>query len=388
MRVAAAVVGWCVLLVVLLAGCGAGRAGREAHVGDAGRCPNGLGSPASGNGVGPIQFVGVRDGWAVVAGRVIATRDGGSSWQVRYRTTPDDLYAVDFVNPTDGWVLGRNTFLATTDGSRQWHALPDRCSRIVEIDFISPTRGFAVAGAMNAVRSTTAKVVESTDTAGRSWQVLATPRWPQSICFSNRLDGWLGAGGRIYRTTTGGHAWTLSLSWPPNAAATDTDGSASVACEPGNAAWGELIADGGEMSQEPHIGYHTFGHAWTPIFSEAYFPTGLHVPPSPEPGGYAGPFAAISRSAAVYTDACEACGAGTSPLVLAADGGRVLDRPGVIGDITYASGVNFATTEQGWAVGTLWTDTKQHGSEPGPMRVVHTTNGGRTWQVQYSTQPR
>jgi hypothetical protein len=66
------------------------------------------------------------------------------------------------------------------------------------------------------------------------------------------------------------------------------------------------------MSQQPHVGYHAGPAGAVPIFAEQYFPhRGVHVF-APSPGSYAGPFSAISPSAAAFIDWCPACGLGTA----------------------------------------------------------------------------
>jgi hypothetical protein len=44
---------------------------------------------------------------------------------------------------------------------------------------------------------------------GLRWRVMPTPADAQTVCFSGPQDGWLGAGGRLYRSTHGGRSWAL-----------------------------------------------------------------------------------------------------------------------------------------------------------------------------------
>jgi photosystem II stability/assembly factor-like uncharacterized protein len=54
-----------------------------------------------------VQFVGVRTGWAVGSdGIIVATRDGGASWQKQTSGTDESLLGGSFVNALTGWAVG------------------------------------------------------------------------------------------------------------------------------------------------------------------------------------------------------------------------------------------------------------------------------------------
>jgi len=158
-----------------------------------------------------VQFVSAADGWVVGQDKILATTDGGRQWTVQ-DSGQLDLTSVDFVSTEAGWAVGTHSVLATLDGGAHWAALPEPCPLIRSVHFVSPDVGFAVAGGRNVSdfgpeAPEVAGVVMVTSDGGRSWRVLPAPAGAQTICFSDPRDGWLGAGGRLYRTTDGGHRW-------------------------------------------------------------------------------------------------------------------------------------------------------------------------------------
>ena len=58
-----------------------------------------------GLGLAAVQFVSSEQGWVVGAGRILATDDGGHTWQVQYRGSAD-LLGVDFVDADHGFAVG------------------------------------------------------------------------------------------------------------------------------------------------------------------------------------------------------------------------------------------------------------------------------------------
>jgi hypothetical protein len=337
-----------------------------------------------------VQFVGSSQGWVVGSDRILHTADGGQHWVTQYLTsTSAGLATVDFADASHGWVVGGTTILATTDGGAHWRALPEPCDPIRAVHFFSSSDGIAVAGGgvpYPGVPSEWGGVLLGTTDGGAHWHRLPSPRAVQSACFTSAQHGWLGAGGNIYGTSNGGRTWTLSLRGPrPQAPYT------AVECAGPSAAWAELIGPGVGMSHQQQVGYHTFGSSWQPIFAEQYFPhPGVHTK-AEAPGVSSGPFSAISPAQAVFIGSCAPCSSpqmpqsqGTAPLVIANQGGAMLLRPGNVADIAQANGAAFVTPNDGWVVGTQ-TRYPRNGPDRGitVSRIVHTADGGRSWQVQY-----
>jgi photosystem II stability/assembly factor-like uncharacterized protein len=72
-----------------------------------------------------VSFVDAKQGWAVGHwGAILATSDGGDSWQVQRLSSEEDrpLFAVHFFNAQQGVAVGLWSLVLTTeDGGKTWH---------------------------------------------------------------------------------------------------------------------------------------------------------------------------------------------------------------------------------------------------------------------------
>src|SRR5258708_37331906 len=138
-----------------------------------------------------VEFVSAQQGWAVGAGRILATSDGGRAWLMQYRGAAK-LDQVDFVDAVHGWAVGTSDLLATTDGGAVWTALPEPCPVIRSVHFMTPSLGYAVPGGSDVrvdggVPAPVAggRLLITTD-GGRSWQPFSgAPAMGQTVCFSS-----------------------------------------------------------------------------------------------------------------------------------------------------------------------------------------------------------
>jgi hypothetical protein len=372
---------------VVLAGCGSAvppSAGGSASPAGAGRgCPAGpviAGFPAG------IQFVSASRGWAVSQDTILATTDGGRNWAVQYRGR-FTLTSVDFINSRVGWAVGAGALLATWDGGARWAVLPEPCPVIRSVHFISPDAGFAVAGGTSDASAQSgpqvpevAGVVLTTSDGGRSWRLLPAPGNAQSICFSGRQVGWLGAGGRLYRSTEGGRRWVQVVAAPVSAG---YPAIMVVQCAGSGSAWALDAGELGTMNKQPYVGYHAGPAGAVPIFADQYFPQPGVL--TPGPGPYAGPFSAISPSAAAFTGWCAPCGpgAGTAPWDLVTGSGAWPTPEANIGGLNEPEAASFVSPRLGWVMGLVISNSGT-GVPLHRQRIVFTGNGGRTWQVQYT----
>jgi photosystem II stability/assembly factor-like uncharacterized protein len=336
-----------------------------------------------------LEFVSAGQGWAVGQDTILATTDGGAHW------TPQlagklNLTSVDFISGRDGWAVGTTSLLATTDGGAHWTALPEPCPVIRSVHFVSPSAGYAVAGGTNVSGNgsgmpVSGGVVLTTSDGGHSWHTLATPANAQSVCFSDPQHGWLGAAGLLYRTTDGGTDWTVMTSMSGQAGSGADLASMSVECASDASAWAMRIGPGAAMSQDPHVGFHADQAGATPIFAEQYFQTPGGKPVAESPGSDAGPFSAIDAASAVFVDWCSACGPGTAPWDIATNSGATLTKKGNVGSITQPQAASFLSPEVGWVAGSESVfPTSATGTPKSQERIVATTDGGRTWHVQYA----
>jgi photosystem II stability/assembly factor-like uncharacterized protein len=395
------------LLSVVAAGCGtstpavAGRQATSSAVGSAtpadtvsaapadtvsaAACSSAQATPVGAGTLTGMEFVSAAQGWVVGQNTILATSDGGAHW--RAQLTGDlNLNSVDFISGRDGWAVGTTSLLATTDGGARWTPLPEPCQTIRSVHFISPTTGFAVAGGRDLSGPPSpgvpylGGVVLATSDGGRSWHPLATPGNAQTVCFSDPVHGWLGADGMLYRTSDGGRTWTVLTS---KAGQLGSDpASMTVECASEGAAWALSTGPGAAMSQEPHVGYHADQAGATPIFAEQYFRGPGTKPAAEAPGSYAGPYSALSPSAAVFVDFCVACGYGTAPWDVATDSGATLVREGNVGEVNDPQAASFLSPALGWVAGLAY--ASETASAKDQERIVATTDGGRTWHVEWT----
>ena len=342
-----------------------------------------------------MQFVSASDGWVVGSDRILHTTDGGQHWTVQFRTSPAaHLGAVDFTDARHGWVIGSTELLATTDGGAHWRSLPEPCPAVRTVHFVNPLDGFAVAGGTMpnpaqppyAAGPPSGGVLLRTTDGGMHWRRLPAPPDVQTVCFGSLAHGWLGASGNLYGTVNSGQSWTLAVRGPGKPGGPpDSHAIAEVGAPASGAAWAELTGPGAGLGHVPQIGYHTFGRSWRPIFAEQYFPhPGVRVR-AEAPSVYPGPFSAISQSQAAFIGWCSACTApssprllGPAPLDIALDGGAMLIHRGRIANLTEATGAAFLSVSDGWVVGISQ-------SHRATSLIMHTTDGGRTWQPQFMT---
>ena len=97
--------------------------------------------------VNAVFFADARRGWAVGAGGlVLATDDGGRTWQSRESGTESDLRDVKFLDGREGWAVGgEGTVLHTTDGGATWRAeTPVTAHTLERLFFAGRARGWAV----------------------------------------------------------------------------------------------------------------------------------------------------------------------------------------------------------------------------------------------------
>ena len=341
-----------------------------------------------------VQFVSASDGWVVGSDRVLRTADAGRHWTLQLHTSPaEHLGAVDFTDAMHGWVVGATQLLATADGGAHWRSMPEPCPAIRAVHFVNSEDGFAVAGGAmpnlaqqpyTAGPASGGVLLRTTD-GGMHWRKLPTPPDVQTVCFENSSRGWLGASGNVYGTVNAGLRWKLAVHGPGTPGGPpDSHAVANVQCAGSGAAWAELTGPGAGLGHVPQIGYHTFGRSWRPIFAEQYFPhPGARVT-AEAPSVYPGPFSAVSGKKAVFFGWCPPCASpanpqlpGPAPMAIALNGGAVLQHGSSIAKLGQATSAAFLTASNGWVVGL----------GPGTGRasmIMHTADGGRTWQAQYT----
>lgn len=142
--------------------------------------------------------------WLVgLDGIVLATSDGGTTWEQQKSGTDVNLCDVSFVGPQVGWIVGRTgIILHTKDGGKTWvNQQSPAPHHLFAVTFIDAQHGWAVGDYGTIVH---------TRDGGTTWinQGSGEDRIYNDISFTDRSNGWLvGEYGLIYRTHDGGRNW-------------------------------------------------------------------------------------------------------------------------------------------------------------------------------------
>jgi photosystem II stability/assembly factor-like uncharacterized protein len=169
-----------------------------------------------------VYFLNQNRGWAIGSkGTILATVDGGLTWQPTPSSSTDVLRDIIFVDQNNGWLVvevnlyelktkdqPRAYLMRTTDGGEHWERVDikgiDVDARLVRAVFSSAGKGwiFGEAG-----------VIYTTHDGGDSWKRLLSPTRHLLLggMFVDEFRGWLvGAGGTIIQTSDGGDTWYQS----------------------------------------------------------------------------------------------------------------------------------------------------------------------------------
>ncbi len=163
-----------------------------------------------------VAFVDAQRGWAVAGellampnsgaeptAAILATSDGGASWERQTSNTTKGLFSVVFVDAQRGWAVGENgTILATADGGASWEPQTSNATEpLWSVGFVDAQGGWAV-GANGTILATA--------DGGASWQPQTsnTSEPLSSVVFADAERGWaVGLNGTILATTNGGANW-------------------------------------------------------------------------------------------------------------------------------------------------------------------------------------
>ena len=188
-----------------------------------------------------ICFVDADHGWAVGSDDsgavIVATADGGATWNSQDASAAGEnawLSSVSFVDADHGWAVGSSldydsgpalVILATTDGGATWdaqYAAPvkvlDSMEELNAVTFVSAERGWAVGDTGDAADES--PIILATSNGGLSWKAERADARVYgglySVSFGDAKHGWAvgGAGGEqvgppvILVTRDGGATWS------------------------------------------------------------------------------------------------------------------------------------------------------------------------------------
>jgi len=199
-----------------------------------------------------LQFTDARHGWAIqfrdscspCRAELIATDDGGVTWNVRWRSPDDDvLDRVRFVDAQHGWAIRTSWWtagesgspgsriVATNDGGRTWSTQLENVA-VADVTALDATHAWAVANRAEPCTLASCPVRLYRTTDGKTWALAADgigalPCAGRTVWRPAFLDadrGVLASGGRdagdpggVLITRNGGSSWDCTPAQPGTA---------------------------------------------------------------------------------------------------------------------------------------------------------------------------
>jgi len=355
-------------------------------------------------------FFGSPDlGWAAgTNGTILHTSDGGDHWTLQKVNTSDEFRGLAFSDPLNGWATAVRpihrdwrgedddwtaSIWHTSNGGLNWtqEALPDDVSLLNRIDFVDSETGWAVGSkrlAEGDVRISHAGAVYSTTDGGTTWEEQYCPGEDialKAVDFVDINHGWAAGfptssavdGGFVFHTSDGGKTWERQ---EPGGFYDNLVDIQFIDEERGYAAGFNYIAAWGPPVYRTEDG----GATWTKVRMAEANPLSVLMPE----GFFA--LALVDDHAVLVGDhdllarssrAWDACPDVIAPGETCRDCDCLfeqsyINRHYILHDIFFADG------DSGWAAGSTSSVPNLWGQV-----VLHTSDGGDTWQVQYEDAP-
>jgi photosystem II stability/assembly factor-like uncharacterized protein len=331
--------------------------------------------------LGAIQMVGPRLGWAVGAHAIFTTADG-AHWTKQYAST-EEFVGVDFISATTGWAVATRSLLGTTDGGRSWRPLGEPTMPIRSVHFVSATSGWAIAGGNDPqqihgwlVPHDSATLVVTND-GGATWRPLGGPSNPQTVCFSEAGQGWVGTSDGVYvlRMTDLGSTWSLALPRPDQQQGVPQ--VTLIECAAPHALWVLFLGGQSAMSHSPYVAYATVdGSSWKAVMKEAMSEQQILPGVPAGPDTYPPSFSVVDPMDAVFIG--DGPATNVAQCVIASNGGATLRRTGRIDNAPETFAAAFVSVTAGWVL------TRNAG---GDYVIAATADGGYHWSQQLAIPP-
>jgi len=339
---------------------------------------------------GSMHMINASTGWAAGSGtdRILRTVDGGSHWDdAGPRGAQPGNWTTFFLDANDAWVAsslqpGSDApdfsvhVYRTTDGGKSWHnagVVAAGQGWPASMSFVDASHGWLFMNLGGAAGSQGVAFYGTAD-GGTTWTKLSEADTSGSAghlplscskgapVFLNSSTGWLpgscsaGGGPFFYVTRDGGRTWhNVALGSPAGWGATCMCAMTSLRFS--DARNGVFVLTSYASDGVPEsVVYSTTdgGGSWRPG-------------PSLPAQAYDVFFIDKSHGWTVNPKA-------NNSLLLTSDGGQHWSTVGPIPSTQGVTGLQFVTTEIGWA----------SGSEPAGNTLIKTTDGGRTWTTQLS----
>jgi Tol biopolymer transport system component/photosystem II stability/assembly factor-like uncharacterized protein len=321
------------------------------------------------NGLDAVAFGDASHGWAAGTDGILATTDGGSTWNRQY-SGPAGIVDLDALDARTVWAVGRDRLLQTTDGGDSWSLLAEPPGWwLTTVRFLGRDVGFGIGGRM-LLHGRELGLFRTTD-GGASWTpVLAGP---SSLCFADSATGYAAEAHALYKTTDGGVTWTRIYQPPVRPG----DLLTMLECPTPDDVWYFVRVGETLMQQEGYLLLRSSdgGIHFEPLVTGPYVPVADESVRSGE--GFAsslGPFRAFSGSDAAFLGFCPACDPMYPTITVTTDGGQTFQSNSIPVQ-AFAGGMWFFDVQRG-VVATTDID--------GVSRILTTSDGGRTWMTRYS----
>ena len=162
-----------------------------------------------------VTFADATHGWAVgcywtggppwtVTPLIVATTNGGTTWETQDAGSVGALTAVAFVNASQGWAVGTGgTILVTSNGGTTWQTQSlGSAADLSDVAFADAAHGWAVG---------TGGTILVTSNGGTSWQTQdsGTVYNLNAVAAADVTHGWVtGDWGTVLATSNGGSIWS------------------------------------------------------------------------------------------------------------------------------------------------------------------------------------
>lgn len=319
------------------------------------------------SGLDTVSFATNAIGCAGGHNLILCTRNGGTHWRSSW-TSPGLVSQLQFFDAQHVWALFSDRLLESTDGGLHWQYSPYTV-RLSSIDFPAAQVGWGV--------TTNRRLVITTD-GGHSFTKEHTPFTVRAVSFVDSRHGWAyTTNGHIASTDDAGLTWHirgaigLGASW--------AFGAAQLTFVTATSGWLLLTLGSGCGSMLPYLLYFTAdgGVHWRLRFVGPAACGGKGYP-TRRPGepGYPGNLSALFSGRALVSVVAPA-----QPMLYVVsthDAGRHWTQGAPTGQkvagVTLA--MAFVSATEGWLV------TGGEATRSMKGRIIHTTDGGRTWHTQ------
>jgi photosystem II stability/assembly factor-like uncharacterized protein len=346
-----------------------------------------------------VFFVDADNGWAAgrfdslnqYDGTVYHSADGGETWTRQMIVTDMDFSSIFFIDSVTRWAAGSSdTLWYTENGGLDWERklYPGlTLHHVRKIGFVDSVNGWFVGGGTMSATDT----IFVTRDGGAGWEDV-TPDGIEKITSSLFIDpdnGWITDDFSILHTSDNGRNWegiSSSITTENLYDVHFTDPNSGWVLESNNKAASILHTDNG-------------GHSWTrqPVSDSSYLNSIYFIDNSRGwAAGYAGIYYTTnggeewiaadtdrrSRESIHFADEQNGWIVGRGGGIYhTSDGGKTWNRQ-YCDTVVNLNSVYFVDKNRGWAVGGNWDWSSM--ISIWIAYVIHTTDGGRTWDVQFS----